>query len=500
MTASLSLDALFADPDHGGLRHLAGPRESLEFADVAVVAVEAELPESMADGLAVMLTSPPASSWRLDALLRRVADRGFTGLALPEPLNLDDGTRALAERLGLTVLAAHRPSALSRVAWSLTEGRDALTLTYVGKVARSIGYQAASLSDLLRHLASSIGHALALVDPEGVIDAVGEPPPDELLRSLRGSQRSRIATADGFGGVAVTVDSPSRSGLRLVIYGRGLSNVQLRALSTAADVAMPAVAARILIDEVHAVSDAARSRALLDDVIQVGGVVDEALDRRLRERGWRLGGHHLALHVVGRQRIDPIDLLRVVTAETSALGPSLRSVVRDDGVAVWVSWPEAPSVTELERARRDITLAHRRISAAYPVASGIGRPGDGAEGLVTSLDEARDAAALAARRPASGWIVTVDRLEHPQLLAAWTNPELFAPAARSLLAPLSDEERRTLGVYLDNESSLAATAETIGVHRNTVAPRIRRIEYRLGVDLTDPEVRLALHLAIRAAG
>jgi len=38
----------------------------------------------------------------------------------------------------------------------------------------------------------------------------------------------------------------------------------------------------------------------------------------------------------------------------------------------------------------------------------------------------------------------------------------------------------------------------LGVHRNTVSDRIARVERLLGVDLSDPETRLALHLATRA--
>jgi PucR family transcriptional regulator, purine catabolism regulatory protein len=56
---------------------------------------------------------------------------------------------------------------------------------------------------------------------------------------------------------------------------------------------------------------------------------------------------------------------------------------------------------------------------------------------------------------------------------------------------------RTLAAYLDAESSLAETAAVLGVHRNTVAARIARIESVLGVDLGHRDERLALHLACR---
>mgnify|MGYP002372597275 FL=1 len=70
-----------------------------------------------------------------------------------------------------------------------------------------------------------------------------------------------------------------------------------------------------------------------------------------------------------------------------------------------------------------------------------------------------------------------------------------------MLAPLREgggELLTTLSAYLDHESGIAATATALGLHRNTVMVRIRRVQELLGIDMTDPEARLALHLACRA--
>ncbi len=117
--------------------------------------------------------------------------------------------------------------------------------------------------------------------------------------------------------------------------------------------------------------------------------------------------------------------------------------------------------------------------------------------------EAADAARLAASRPHTGNFVQVDRLGLAQLLLAWTRTDTFQPAARTLLQPLEQQPGdllRTLAAYLDAESSLAETAAVLGVHRNTVAGRVARIQQLLAVDLDDPEQRLALHLACRTVG
>jgi DNA-binding PucR family transcriptional regulator len=64
---------------------------------------------------------------------------------------------------------------------------------------------------------------------------------------------------------------------------------------------------------------------------------------------------------------------------------------------------------------------------------------------------------------------------------------------------LTEAERVTLATFLDEESSVIATAQRLGLHRNTVSARIQRIQSALGADLSDPQTRLALQLASRVA-
>ena len=75
--------------------------------------------------------------------------------------------------------------------------------------------------------------------------------------------------------------------------------------------------------------------------------------------------------------------------------------------------------------------------------------------------------------------------------------------ARALLAPLlrgrpdvRRERLATLRAVLD-QPGLAEAAASLGVHRNTVAYRIRRIEEASGWRLADPELRFPLALALK---
>lgn len=167
----------------------------------------------------------------------------------------------------------------------------------------------------------------------------------------------------------------------------------------------------------------------------------------------------------------------------------------------WLSFVEAPDPRQIEQYIGVLRELHLRIRRSFNVATGIGSVQGGTAGLTTTLREAADAARIATDRSGTGWFVRVDGLGVEQLLLAWTGSDTFLPAAEALLAPLSkggSELFTTLAGYLDHESGIAATAAALGLHRNTVALRVQRAQELLAIDLSDPEVRLALHLACRA--
>jgi DNA-binding PucR family transcriptional regulator len=75
--------------------------------------------------------------------------------------------------------------------------------------------------------------------------------------------------------------------------------------------------------------------------------------------------------------------------------------------------------------------------------------------------------------------------------------------ARALLEPLLTgradirrEHLATLRALLDH-GGVNEAAAALGVHRNTIAYRVRRIEALTGWRLSDPEIRLPLAVALR---
>ena len=59
--------------------------------------------------------------------------------------------------------------------------------------------------------------------------------------------------------------------------------------------------------------------------------------------------------------------------------------------------------------------------------------------------------------------------------------------------------RETLRAYLETGGSHADASNRLGIHRNTLAYRIRRISELIGRDAGDPRLWLTLHLALRAS-
>ncbi len=100
-------------------------------------------------------------------------------------------------------------------------------------------------------------------------------------------------------------------------------------------------------------------------------------------------------------------------------------------------------------------------------------------------------------------VARADRLPAYRLLAALGNLPDDRIEALALLDPLlggrpaSVQERlATLRAVLDHPGSGEAAA-VLGIHRNTLAYRVRNLERITGWDLADPELRLALAVAVR---
>ena len=164
----------------------------------------------------------------------------------------------------------------------------------------------------------------------------------------------------------------------------------------------------------------------------------------------------------------------------------------DAGVAARIVGPDV-----LRLATRVADLLDRPVAVSRPFMDATGRPAAEAEARATL-----EVAESLVDRPR---VARADRLPAYRLLASLQNLVEGPRNARALLEPLmagSPDARRerlaTLRAVLDQPGFNEAAA-ALGVHRNTLAYRIRRIERLTGWRLSDPELRLPLTVAVRLA-
>ena len=132
--------------------------------------------------------------------------------------------------------------------------------------------------------------------------------------------------------------------------------------------------------------------------------------------------------------------------------------------------------------------------------AGLGSPRRGLATVHESWAEARLAARVAAAVPARAPVAEWASLGAYRLLAAAPEAVLAAALVDDPVRALLDDPDERLAVtaarYLELAGSVQATAAALQVHRQTLYYRLSRIEQVTGLDLSDGEDRLRLHLGL----
>lgn len=461
-------------------------------------------------GTALVLLDPlPVFDARFDVLLRRAWLAGITVVVLTPSgapaQHLPAGVDALAARLGVVVLTVTDPWRFS-VEMHAAIGDGAVSAAHAALKAASVGLNAGdSLEETMNQLEQSIGYPLELFDAAG--------------RSIRGEltlddrdRRSLAAVAATNDLAEVELDDcrllaiplglglHSRPWLAIVSPSRLIG--ERTVIAAALRVASVIIAHQLMMERLINERDARYRSSLLEELRSSAPSPPPSVMQRAISAGWRLDGWHIGIRLVARNADDLVAAQPSVEAAFASEDLRVEAVEQIDGWALWLSEDTEPRPGAVRDIAARVQRAQLALAVTVDTNVGVGSVQSGASGLIRSLTEASDAARLAAGRAQSGHFVHVDGLGLAQLLLAWTQTDTFLPAAHQLLAPLAQSSGNlleTLALYLDSESSLARTASALGIHRNTVADRISRVERLLGIDLGDAETRLALHLAVRTA-
>ncbi|GAA3579612.1 PucR family transcriptional regulator [Amycolatopsis ultiminotia] len=481
---------------HGQVRVLAGeagvdgPLQTVRPAlDASGTPGEAEL---------VVLVRPLDADWRVDTLLRRCADAGAAGVLLPGPEPLT-ASRLLADRLSVPLLTSTAdPLELLVDARMLLAAPDLDRATAVLATHRAVGERLLPPEEVVTVLRRLTRVPVAVLDDRGGL----------LAGELTGAARVRVSEPvpqrvdldDGGVLLAHPAVLPRPSvWLAAELGERDAPRADVVAATLA--VAAGAVQRWLLANRLELERDARSRSALLGDLLRPESEPGADLRRRAADAGWRLGGWHVGLRIGVPAEVDTVARTQEVIRALRAESVDAVAVEHGEGWTGWVTFDQEPTAQRVRTLSARLRAVHRSLRRTLDADLGVGRPHPHPDGLAATVAEATDAARLAATRQETGHFLHVDQLGMAQLLLEWTRTDTFDPAARALLAPLNSAPGdliRTLAVYLDAESSLAETATVLGVHRNTVAARVARIEQLLDIDLSRPDERLALHLAARA--
>ncbi|MEV8099654.1 helix-turn-helix domain-containing protein [Kitasatospora sp. NPDC085879] len=157
-------------------------------------------------------------------------------------------------------------------------------------------------------------------------------------------------------------------------------------------------------------------------------------------------------------------------------------------------------------------LAEQAVAALGPSGGGVmraavSRPATDLEAVPALRAEVDDVLRVTSADPGCAAVAGLADVHARVLLARVADelarrPELRHPAVEAMLA--HDREHRTeyarsVAAWLDAVGSVAAAAERVGVHPNTLKYRLRRAEQLFGLDLEHPDDRLSAWLQLRLA-
>jgi DNA-binding PucR family transcriptional regulator/putative methionine-R-sulfoxide reductase with GAF domain len=255
---------------------------------------------------------------------------------------------------------------------------------------------------------------------------------------------------------------------------------------------------------------------LVEEVLAGGLEADEA--ERIARQAERLG-HRLpqkAWVVVLEADDDKTEAALAARGQQDRLDGALSNLVRSrmPGALTLVRSSSAVFLVPDELAA-DLAavekLATQVLAAAAPIMKpgsgsvGIGNLADGVAELGRSHVEARQALRLTRRAGGRGRIASYRSLGAFRLLLEVQSPDALRRFVDELLGPLLQYAQSRDTPLLETLEALSsarwirrAASRNLGIHINSMTYRVERIQSLTGLQLDDPETRVAISIALRA--
>lgn len=452
-------------------------------------------------------------------LVRECGEHGAAAVLFKPPLARRAAVRRAAADAGVGLIEVHARTSWAQLVWLLRTVLDALTdesdadedpeleaadLFRLADAAASVVDAPVTIEDTnSRVLAYSSRQDLT--DPARVSTIMGRRIPDEVLARFRSrgvfrelsKGRRTIYVPKQADGTLPRLIVPIRMGGELLgsmwaVVDGPVSEERAAAFADAA----PVVAVHLLRLRAHADAHRRASAELLREVLE--GTVGAR--RAIAELGLSDAPHRVVAVDVGagrarRSESASAEGLRLALLERIAKRIGGDTHACELGGLLYVVVPEAAESTGWPRLRA--TLAAERGSGALRAAAGTAR---GLGELALSRAEADEALALLRAGLADGPVAAFDELWAP--IALHRVAVVAAGSGAADLGPLAvlrehDRTQRTeyvntLYEWLRHPGDPRAAARELRVHPNTLRYRMNKLLEVSGLELSDPDVRLAL--------
>ncbi|WP_067824388.1 PucR family transcriptional regulator [Actinomadura kijaniata] len=447
----------------------------------------------------------------VDVLLRRAhAARARALIVCGGPAS-PAATRRLADRLNLPLVQAHNrtPLELATALRTAVLGPRLVQSETLLELNRLLRSARRSPDRMLAALGTVLDASVSACNAQGTLVA-GTPPITsvEEIIGVRG-----ITTLVGERAVAAVLPVLGPAGTTSLWVAAERSVEEQRGGPRWRETAERALAlahgelsAWLVRERLRSERDARLRGTLLTEILDHGDALPAHIADQAMMIGWRLDGWHSGVHITVAGAADSASvhsemLVDAIGRAGLDIGPFVQ---RADGWSAWLTTPKAPLPAQTATVRKALEVGLAELGRRpyrLRLAAGIGSPARDAGGIASTLAEARQAAVAASTEGGPGAVRRVEELGAARILLGWYGSRAFADYARQLLAPLlasgEKEVLATVESYIDHACSAGTTARALGLHRNTVAQRIRRAERLLGLPLTHAETRLAIQLACR---
>ncbi|TMD40435.1 MAG: GAF domain-containing protein [Chloroflexi bacterium] len=233
----------------------------------------------------------------------------------------------------------------------------------------------------------------------------------------------------------------------------------------------------------------------------------ERLGHRLPQRAWVVvleaddDKTEAALAARGQQ--DRLDAALIGLVRSRL--PGALTLVRPASAVFLVPDELAGDLATVEKLAAQILAAAAPVMKPGSASVGIGNLANGVGELARSHIEARQALRLTRRAGSRGRVASYRSLGAFRLLLEVQSPEALRRFVDELLGPLLQYAQSRDTPLLETLEALSAArwirraaARQLGIHINSMTYRVERIQALTGLQLDDPETRVAISIALRS--